>query len=81
MKQGLIALVNLAIISWGTIMIKCDVKGCDNRADLIKEKNYYCATCYMRLFLKAISNKKRGKKLKRRIEGQLRHNATEKIQS
>ena len=77
MKQGLIALVNLAIISWGTIMIKCDVKGCDSRADLIKEEKYYCATCYMRLFMRKISSKK----LKRRIEGQLRHNATEKIQS
>tara|TARA_R100000084_G_C4509556_1_gene81894 strand:- start:275 stop:466 length:192 start_codon:yes stop_codon:yes gene_type:complete len=63
-------------------MIKCDVKGCDNRADIIKgqeisQDKYWCATCYMRLFMKKISSKK----LKRKIEGQLRHNATEKIQS
>ena len=59
----------------GDIMIiKCDIKDCKRKADLIREEKYYCATCYMELFMKAISNKKRTRKLKRRIEGQLRQN-------
>lgn len=55
-------------------MVKCDIKDCKRKADLIREEQYYCATCYMELFMKAISNKKKTRKLKRRIEGQLRQN-------
>jgi hypothetical protein len=55
----------------GDIMIKCNIENCTKKADLIKEEFYYCASCYMALFMQGISTEK----LKRRIEGQLRHNA------
>lgn len=52
-------------------MVKCDIKDCKRKADLIREEQYYCATCYMELFMKAIS---KTRKLKRRIEGRLCQN-------
>jgi len=28
-------------------MVKCDVKDCQNNADIRHQKNVYCATCYI----------------------------------
>ena len=55
----------------GDIMIKCNIENCTKKADIETSEKYYCASCYMALYLKGISTEK----LKRRIEGQLRHNA------
>jgi len=52
-------------------MIKCTIENCTKKADIETSEKYYCASCYMALYLKGISTEK----LKRRIEGQLRHNA------
>ena len=52
-------------------MIKCNTENCTKKADLVKEDLYFCASCYFALFMQGISSEK----LKRRIEGQLRHNA------
>tara|TARA_R100000734_G_C3214690_1_gene28489 strand:- start:4 stop:240 length:237 start_codon:yes stop_codon:yes gene_type:complete len=71
MKQGLIALVNLAIIFHGGTMIKCCVNDCSKKSDIIHNNRYFCATHYMEFFMPhAFKNFK----LKKRIAGQLRHN-------
>ena len=53
----------------GNIMVKCNTENCTSNADIEHSAEYYCATCYMNKFMKA----KLTKRLKRRIEGQLRH--------
>jgi len=50
-------------------MTKCEL--CNKKADLIKEKKYYCATHYIELFMNHIHKKP---KLKNKIAGRLCHN-------
>tara|TARA_B100000085_G_scaffold52197_1_gene45545 strand:+ start:910 stop:1176 length:267 start_codon:yes stop_codon:yes gene_type:complete len=55
----------------GNDMVKCCVNGCTNKADIIHNNRYFCATHYMEFFMQHAYKNFR---LKNKIAGQLRRN-------